>query len=131
MSDPNLLEYHLLSSCPFAGSISKLFGISTKIWVCPTLSVLRQRFLLGFIHRCLSATALTVAQIILRTPQNARPDVLRGFRYPTFCLLYGLSSSRVQTQLSYITTTYSGDSNQLQYNIKPSYRDGALNPNFR
>jgi len=48
MSEPNLLEYHLLSSYPFSGSLSKRFGLSTKIWVCPTLSVWRQRFLLVF-----------------------------------------------------------------------------------
>ncbi|GEA29036.1 hypothetical protein MiAbW_03618 [Microcystis aeruginosa NIES-4325] len=45
MSEPRLLEYQLLSSFPFCGSLSKRFPISRKIRICPTLSVLRQKFL--------------------------------------------------------------------------------------
>ena len=44
-SEPRLLEYQLLSSFPFCGSLSKRFPISRKIRICPTLSVLRQKFL--------------------------------------------------------------------------------------
>ena len=81
MSEPNLLEYHLLSSYPFYGSLSKRFGLSTKIWVCPTLSVLRQRFLLVFHSPLLSGYCAMFDEVFATLP---------------FCLLCRLSSSRVQ-----------------------------------
>ncbi|MGB3204676.1 MAG: hypothetical protein WBB28_06790 [Crinalium sp.] len=46
MSHPSLLEYPLSSRCPVSGWLSKRFGISTEVWVCPTLPVLRQKLLL-------------------------------------------------------------------------------------
>lgn len=45
MSEPSLLEYHLLSRHPFCGSLSKRFSISREVWVCPTLPALRQKLL--------------------------------------------------------------------------------------
>ncbi len=66
MSEPSLLEYHLLSRHPFCGSLSKRFGISAKVWGCPTLPVLRQKPF---------AFSFTNVYRLLRY-------VFRGFRYP-------------------------------------------------
>jgi hypothetical protein len=75
MFEPSLLEYHLLSRHPFSGSLSKRFGLSTKIRVCPTLSVLRQRFLFYFslgkdLLPCLKS--VRVALVTFFSPQKCR-----------------------------------------------------------
>lgn len=87
MSHPSLLEDHLLSRCPLKDGSPSVFPFQGRFgYALPYLSYDKTFYKL-FIHRCLSVTALTVAQIILRTPQSARPHVLRGFRYPTFLSL--------------------------------------------
>ncbi|CUR34936.1 conserved hypothetical protein [Planktothrix tepida PCC 9214] len=42
MSEPSLLEYQVLSSALLMVHSPSVFGISTEVWVCPTLPVLRQ-----------------------------------------------------------------------------------------
>jgi hypothetical protein len=43
MSNPSLLEYHLLSSCPFGGLLPKRLPISGYVPVCPTVRGLLQK----------------------------------------------------------------------------------------
>ena len=105
MSEPRLLEYQLLSSFPFCGSLCKRFPILRKIRVCPTLSVLRQRFLLVFHSPLLSGTPALC---------------LTRFSLPSLFVSY--ADFRVQgfNSIEPFTTAHSGDSNQFYFHIKSS-----------
>jgi hypothetical protein len=87
MSHPNLLEDRLLSSRPLVDGSPSVVRAFTDCFRAPHDTGITPKSFYLIIHRCQSVTALTVAQIILSSTQNARPHVLRGFRYPTFSLL--------------------------------------------
>ena len=104
MSKPSLLEYHLLSSAHCWFNLQALSGFHRPFGYALPYGDYSQILLL-FIHQY---------YWLLRY-------VLRGYRYPTFCLLCRLSGSRVQQQKSHsqppVRDSHPEDSNYPHYTI--------------
>src|SRR4028119_1131428 len=63
MSSPSLLEYHLISRCPFSGLLSKRLPISGYVPVCPTVRGLLRTF--SSYHSAFLKTYCTVYRVIV------------------------------------------------------------------